>query len=65
MSDELASETGPGWLSVIADVHADCVRARGEEGWLIDGMSVLCRGQRYDKYYGQPEVPAEECPLRT
>ncbi len=65
MSDELVGETGPERLSVIADVHADCVRARADEGWLVDGMSVRCRGWRYDKCYGQLEVPADECPLRT
>ena len=61
----MSGETGPERLSAVADVHADCVRARVEEGWLVDGMSVWRRGRRYDKCYGQQEVPAEECPLRT
>jgi hypothetical protein len=65
MPGEVAGETGPERLSVIAEVHADCVRAKVEEGWLVDGMSVRCRGRRYDKHCGQPEVPVEKCPLRT
>ena len=65
MSDELAGETGSERLSAIADVHADCVRARVVEGWRVDGISVQCRGRRYDKCHGQLEIPAEQCPLRA
>lgn len=65
MSDNPADGAAAQRLSVIAETHARCADARAAEGWLIEGVSVRCRGQWHDVRCRKEEMAAHDCPLRT